>query len=474
MTKRTLEIGLSSNYVPKWGLWEGIREIIQNAKDREDLTGEKLNINYLFDRKLLIITNPKTILSNDIWTFGYSEKKNFTDKYVSVRGKWGEGLKLACLALMRANKRVAVLNKNKIFRPKIENSSLSGHPTLQIEVEHTEKYCSDFYFAVKDITFNEWECLQKRFCFLDQKPTLPAKNNNEVLVDNKEQGNIYVDGIFVEHDPEILYGYNLSGNYVSLSRDRDSINEYSKAQIIPKTLIDALCGDGYALTRRQLFLNIFECNLKDSPYKKYKDICGFYSYNTLSVLAPLFIEQKEEKREEVKQMILELTKNKIICKQDREVADLERFGKEGRLLGHELYSVARELNCENTYDSFSARKLTNKNLKLIDLNELTNKQKNNFDRAIKIVKKGIKSVISKKKVYIADFKGELRGVYKEGNVYIDTQTLDNIGRAVVTLVHETAHQEGLDLTSGHVMAMEKVYRNIFNLLLEQKDNNNNL
>lgn len=82
------ELTINSKYVPSWTVWDGIREVVQNALDGQD-DGYEMAIEET--EYFVSFTNKGLQLNNSVLLTGTSTKTYRSDQ----RGQWGEGLKLA-------------------------------------------------------------------------------------------------------------------------------------------------------------------------------------------------------------------------------------------------------------------------------------------------------------------------------------------------------------------------------------------
>ena len=152
---------ISEEYCPNWGIWEAIREILQNQLDRitekigkkniliegkktknnEESTdytffnnsnGEIVGeIKYNEEQKTLIIWNNGKLEKGNLLLGGFKDTNN--DEII---GRFGEGMKLSALALCRADKqgirrRINILINDECWKFQIkpdEKFPLNGKP----------------------------------------------------------------------------------------------------------------------------------------------------------------------------------------------------------------------------------------------------------------------------------------------------------------------------------------------------------
>ncbi len=89
-----------SNYRPEWGVWEGIRDIVQNALDEDEHYQWGYDANGMW-----IKDNGGGVLIRNFLMGGGESKPPY------MRGKFGEGMKIAALALLREGYQVHIMSK---------------------------------------------------------------------------------------------------------------------------------------------------------------------------------------------------------------------------------------------------------------------------------------------------------------------------------------------------------------------------
>src|SRR5688572_23444582 len=92
----TVELTINPGYVKDWGIWEAVREFVQNGLDSHD-NGFHLSIERGGgESKTVRIRNVGTTLDRRTLLLGASDKDGTLE-----RGKFGEGYKLGLLTLSR-------------------------------------------------------------------------------------------------------------------------------------------------------------------------------------------------------------------------------------------------------------------------------------------------------------------------------------------------------------------------------------
>lgn len=201
---------LSPDYVSHWGLWEAVREIIQNAKDESPLSTIELRDN------MLIITSPTGRLTPQSLVLGVSTKR-FDE---SKRGKFGEGYKLALLVLCRLLHKVTIHSGDEIWYARLEHDDTFDTKLLKVDIfpaTHTEPGVK---FVISDVSEGD---------FADIQGNIRADSVNIILDGEEEEGRLYVGGLFVAQVEGFKHGYSFLPGVVKLDRDRGMVDGFDLA-----------------------------------------------------------------------------------------------------------------------------------------------------------------------------------------------------------------------------------------------------
>lgn len=231
-----IELSLGKNYVCNWGLWEAIREILQNAQDSE-LEGHTLSIDYLENDESLIIKNEGADLDISSLVLGNSIKGSN-----NAIGKYGEGYKLALVVLLRLGHSVKIITNEETWIPHFKMSETFGTEVLSIERLQSDETSDGVSFVIGDITEHEFIRLKglglriakETHSYLGK--TIQCEYG-EILLDEKYSGKFYVEGLYIQDDSNFKYGYNFKNEVVDLDRDRKAINYYDLCELTTKSLL---------------------------------------------------------------------------------------------------------------------------------------------------------------------------------------------------------------------------------------------
>ena len=227
-----IKLGIHKDYVPTWGVWEGVRDLVQNALDEDD-KGHALEFG-LRSTGNLYFRNSGSIIPASALSIGFSTK---TDDDTQ-RGQYGEGLKLSMLALLREGKRVRIYTGDKTYTPEFVFDKQLDCEVLAIKVGK-RKFHNNTEVVIEDMA-KEWEGLRCRFTRWADFTDTAESYAGTLIKDAEAKGCLFVKGIFVCSDPNLEYGYDLKN--CELDRDRSVPRqwdmEYATSRVLQSALID--------------------------------------------------------------------------------------------------------------------------------------------------------------------------------------------------------------------------------------------
>jgi hypothetical protein len=228
------QLTISSDYVSDWSAYEGVRESIQNALDGRD-GGHPMHIRH--SNGSLNIANFGVRLERSVWLMGTTSKAG-TD----ARGHFGEGLALGALALVRAGRKLRIVNDDEDWLCTLEDSKV--FPGQQVLTVTTRKRPTPLGAFSVQIVCSEDEWNEWQDSFIDLKPSLKSipAGGVQILTDPTERGRCYVKGIFVEEKPDLYAGYNFNKD-VRTDRDRRVMNSWDFEYHAGNAWINALTGN---------------------------------------------------------------------------------------------------------------------------------------------------------------------------------------------------------------------------------------
>ena len=269
--KNDINTWISSVYCSKWGLKEAIREILQNQRDEivnqlgqeniESKSISKYDFNFLkkgtneiygkirYDklRSILSIENKGKLETFNLLLGGTTRKNNSSP---GIIGQFGEGLKIAAIALLRENKMISIINNNQVWRFSLkedENFIRENKPEKCLFWRWEEYSKPDnenkVIIEIRNITLSEWEENLSRYLWLASKVyklgIITAGRNGDIILNPDFRNRVYSRGVYVTTVRDGRFGYNMD---LILDRDRNYIPDYdsfeSKARKIIIYILD--------------------------------------------------------------------------------------------------------------------------------------------------------------------------------------------------------------------------------------------
>ena len=425
-----VELSIKSTYLPSWSAYEGVRELIQNGRDAEVELSAPLTVRHRKDT--LVIENEGCVLSHETLLLGHSTKVDRSD----LIGKFGEGMKLGVLALVRAGHTVKIRSGDEVWIPAIERSTAFQADVLVFDIQKREPK-NRVQIEVGGIAADDWATMRAAFLFLDKQLGGHVKTSyGTLLLDDRHAGRLYVKGIFVSHDPKLTSGYDLAD--ANLDRDRKMVESYDLDWRITRIWREALA------TRPDL-LGVFGTLLEQEA----ADVQGIDSWAASQLpdaakaaIAATFTARHGDGAIPVSSLA--------------DSKDVEHLGKKGVVAPQALRAVLEQKL--GTVDSNKAR-LATETVKTYGWHELSVYEKTNIESAIALVN-GTEPV-SLADVEVADFRSaNLLGLYRDGHLILAKAIVGDRDQTLATLVHEVAHRAGGDGEKGHVANIERIWSGI--------------
>jgi hypothetical protein len=228
---QTIELTISTNYVKDWGLKEAIRELIANALDAERLQDHLMEVEHDEELRQLTIASAGARLQPKHLLLGVSEKGG-----EESIGRFGEGFKCAVLVLLRLGKSVRFETGKQVWQPRFVKSKTFDMPVLAFDITTSSKEVDAIRITVSGLSAEDWDEAKTMFRFMQAWGEVelvdmvswwtgaPKNQRATVVKDTDLKGFIYVGGVYVGKDPDLLYGYDLPPTCVRLDRDRRAVN----------------------------------------------------------------------------------------------------------------------------------------------------------------------------------------------------------------------------------------------------------
>lgn len=247
---------ISAIYCEKWGLKEGLRELIQNQRDelinilgKENIETQALNdyefnflkkgenevygsITYDSIRQILSLENKGKLETFNLLLGGTTRNPQNNS---AITGQFGEGLKIAAIALLRQNKSLSIINTDQVWRFTLKNDNnfkRNGQPEKCL-FWRWDEYSNPInegkvIVQIRNITIDEWKDIIDNYLWLATKVKrlgiINAGSYGDIILNPEFKDRIYSRGVFVTKSSGVGFGYNLD---LPLDRDRNCITNYS-------------------------------------------------------------------------------------------------------------------------------------------------------------------------------------------------------------------------------------------------------
>jgi hypothetical protein len=448
------ELTIDPQYVPAWGTWSGVREMLQNALDGHD-QGYEMNVYY--KGGFLVVQNKGLRLDRKVLLLGNSTKAGVNH----MRGEWGEGMKLGLLALLRAQVEVFVVNGGEKWTPVIAHSEVFNAELLTISTRKQRKPERDFSVFI-GISEEQWDEYKGKFlCFCDDLEHV-GDTHGRILLGEDMRGKVFAHGIFVRHYEDLAYGYDFRN--LSLDRDRKMADEYDlkcKMESAWKThVLNSAVEETETIKR--LKKDAFDL-LADNNSRDLRSLGPHMSYdytNKAPVSASMAVAFHEKYGEDARPV-----------KTQSEAEKLEHAGLTGvvvqaplaDVLGHHFGTVEtmyqKAIKCTGT---------------IIPAWELDEDEKRRLDRAFKLVmfalpEMDMQQIEARVRVY-QFLDDDLEGLFQpcdDGSymIKIARRCLSSSIDALKIMVHEFAHVRGMDGMFGHDKKVESMWASVTSAVL---------
>jgi len=432
----TLELSVNPDYVRSWGLWEALRELLQNTIDSHE-QGNAMEVSYgrtvgraSGEGVPLRLVNRGTKLSRDTLLLGTTSKADDALQ----RGQFGEGYKLAFLVLTRLGYQVVVKNDDELWKPFIGYSDTFGANVLKIAVS-PRKADGNVSIEVYGIESDTWDTVQKRCLFLDSEhapaadQVLDLGSGDKILLSDTHRNALFVRGIYVGPMPDgFAMGYDLPN--VTLDRDRRLADPWSLRYEIKNALKRGV-ERGFLKPDQVMTL----CNQETGEARAVLDSYRYGSGDSLTQkMAEAF---KAEHGEDT-----------VPVSSIAESADALSNG-----LGAVMVAESLKVALEKELGGFAGRKKT-REIEVQSrflVSDLTEEEMGNLNWAQELLE-SVEPDFDMSRVQVVEFFGDKiagRVIPLTMEIAIARKVLTDPKETLHTLVHEYAHKDGDDGSFGH-------------------------
>ena len=440
------ELSIKATYLSGWGIFDGLRELVQNARDAEVQFGAKMSVCFS-ERKVkgkntgvVIINNDGCILPKEAMLIGHTSKEGDN----RLIGKFGEGLKFGLLALLRMGYDIKIRNGSEVWIPEIAHSEKFNAEVLCFNVTTGNKNEKRVQFEVIGIDKGDWDGIEAKLLFLGKYPEHIETINGNILTDSEYAGKVFVKGMFVAQTNS-KFGYDFKD--ADIDRDRRMISDLNSKT--SSTLAQAI--------------NVGK--LQDEVYNMMKEGLDEVSYINHWSLT-------DNGKKTITSAFQKENPGVIPVERAEQVRELESYGKRGKEVPWGLRGVL-ESTIGTAANTITALRASDKTVYSMD--DLIASEQDTLLFAVRAVAKACDKlaevIVPLDKILVVDFfRPGLLGTYNPGDgmIRLARCVLQSKGKALYTLVHEVAHTHGGDGVRAHEESIGRLMEVILDDVLSPK------
>lgn len=437
-----IETSISEKYLspttssPGWGPREGRRELLQNGIDAEVEHGATLTVD--MRGTTLRIENKGAALTREALLLGTSSKGHRTD----LIGKFGEGLKLGILALVRAGHGVKLRTGAEVWTAAIERSERYDANVLCFHIHGGNEDKTRVRVEVTGVDPETWAEEREDYLFLVAPKAAEAVKTarGTLLLNERYRGKIYVKGIFVQRDPRLAMGYDLG--QVDLDRDRRMLSSWNLNWETGQIWNHA------AAARPDVFAQFFALLTAGAA-----DVAGIEHTAGYA--------EQDVQRQVAEAFQAQFGATAVPVGNLAESMEVEHLGRQGVVVPKPLGAMlAKTMGDKETLQRTLREEVT----RTLSAFELTPAQRANLLDAVKLVE-AVRPACTLTLIDLVEFRSaNLLGQHKDGRILLAAKLLDDADELLATIVHEYAHEAGADGEKGHVAEIEATWRDIVRML----------
>ncbi|QQG33375.1 chaperon protein [Pectobacterium phage PcCB7V] len=234
---KQIKLSFTEDYVGHWSWWQGVRELMQNAIDTKDF-----EFDFNHEAGTITIVSRGGAIPTRALLLGATTKRDDS----STIGKFGEGMKLGFLVLLREGAEIAMENGKDLWVPKIVHDEVmdanvlavnicegiledSNPDTVKIKIHNVP------VTAINDIMDNYAPTTEREVVIENSRGKAYNKIwQHDAGQEEDDDGNaiggdcnLFVNGLFVTKvKGNFKFDYDFKPEAFVLDRDRDSANTY--------------------------------------------------------------------------------------------------------------------------------------------------------------------------------------------------------------------------------------------------------
>lgn len=227
---------MTPDYIPDWGVEDGIREFVANALDSD------YPFTYDVGDDYIVLTSVGVTLPATVLTLGTSGNR-LKDSAV---GKHGEGILTGIIPILRDGGEVVFSNGDKTWTPSFQHSEQFDREILVIEETLRSRNSGNFSVEIRNVDSRVIEEVVSRCLYLQEDlGTVYEGERGRVLMD--KVGKLYVGGLYVCDITGYNYSFDFAPAHLPLNRDRRSVDSWNLAGNVTKLLEEVLPATECAL-----------------------------------------------------------------------------------------------------------------------------------------------------------------------------------------------------------------------------------
>lgn len=429
---RTIKLSVKSSYLESWGIWEGVRELVQNGKDAETEFSAPLSVRHCKVTSRLFVENDGCVIPREALLFGETSKGG-DSRYI---GRFGEGLKGGALALLRCGLTLKIRNGTEVWNFYTERSDDFDAQVLCVRIDEGRKDDRRVRVEIGGLTAEAWERIAPKFLFLKKGEKASTYGAGDLLTDPSEKGNLYVKGIFVSRDQRFSYGFNFVE--ADLDRDRKMIASSSLEDLTARIIANETRRNSAFFGK---FLEMLETSAQE--VKEIGWYAGSIDTEVSDRVAAAFVATHGEKAFPV------LSSD--------ETGPLVNAGLQPVKVTKEHRNVLAR-----TFDRDKAIAAARKMMPIIQESDLTPAEKDALENARTMVE----AVTGALPLHVRNVNDAL-GIWDGETITLSRQALASKSLALKVLIHECAHRStgAADYTPVHTRAIEDLWEQVFSSYL---------
>ena len=447
-----IALSVSSDYLPNWGVHEGLRELVQNYIDAADDSGVKGEIRFEGGsaRGRVFLRNPGAKpLTREALLFGVTSKADRADQ----RGQFGEGMKVGTLALVRAERSVTIRTQTETWSASLAPApDFGGRKVLTFDTRKRQTEADAVEIEIGPVEREEWDAIRDAFMFMQEEEgeVSSAKGyTGALLLDERHREAVFAKGILVTKMDGCRYGYDLSN--LTLNRDRSMVNEWDvRYQVV--NLISEQYRNG-TVTLADISAMFF-----DNVWEVRDGHTWIYSNVTRDLLADMVTRKREASP---------LSRGIIVTSSEEEAVKAESYGYAPVRIPKTLRDAAQYylVSDKDEYLNFRKKVGLATYAEMIaemqdaievthTLSDLTDEERSNLEWSIALLSRVNVSVSPE---IVTFYRNDLLGLYKGGKISLSRSILTDRNETLGTLIHEYSHGWGGDGSIQHTSKIEETW-----------------